>query len=67
MSNTIDTNLCIKITRGNIHDNDGNTCENDGNIRGKSCQLKLNNMNCHTNCHVGFSAQIGVPSIIVNL
>ena len=39
--------------------------EIDGNTHDKSCQLKLNNIDCHVNCHSGFDAQIGVPSIIV--
>ena len=47
-SNTRDTslytNLCTKIIRGN-------TRENDGNRRGKLFQLKLNDIDCHTNYH----------------
>ena len=53
MSNIRDTNLCIKITRGNTR---GNTRENDDNTRGRPCQLKLNDMDCHVICHVGFCA-----------
>ena len=38
------------------------------NMHGKLCQLKLNDMDCHVYCHigfdVGFGAQFDVPSII---
>ena len=56
------TNLCTKIT----HDS---TLVNGDNTHDKSCQLKLNDMDCHGNYHVGFgvqvSAQVGVPSITI--
>ena len=63
------TNLYTKITHGNTLGNSGNTYGNYGNIRGKPYQLKLNDMDCYVNCHIGFGAQIstqvGQPSIIV--
>ena len=64
MSNTTDTYvytyLCTKITCGNTFGNGGNTRGNDDNTCGKSCHLKLNDMDCNVNCHVGFGAQVGI-------
>ena len=38
------------------------------NTHGNPCQLKLNDMDYHVNCHAGFGAsfgtQFGVPNII---
>ena len=63
------TNLCTKITHSNTCDNVSNTHRNDSNIRAR--QLKLNDIDYHANCYVGFDiqigAQIGVSSIIINL
>ena len=42
MNTNLYTNLCIKIKRDNTRDNCGNTCENNGTICDKSCQLILN-------------------------
>ena len=44
---------------GNTCDNSGNTRGNDSNTHGKPCQLKLNGIDYHINCHVRFGAQIG--------
>ena len=30
------------------------------NIRGKTCQLKLSNIDCHVNCHTGFDTNFGI-------
>ena len=54
------TNLCTKITRGNIHSYDDNTRGNNGNTRSRLCKLKLNYMDCD----MRFGAIVGVPSII---
>ena len=63
--------MCIKITHSNTCDNDDNTSENYSNTRGKSYELKLNDMDYHINYHVKFDAQLGtqisVPSIIDSL
>ena len=40
-------NLCTKITCGNLRDNVGNTRGDDDNTRGRSCQLKLNDIDYH--------------------
>ena len=54
-----------RVARGNS----SNTRRNNVNTCGKSCQLKLNDMNYHVNCHKKFDTQIdyqiGVPNIIV--
>ena len=42
-----------------------NTSSNGENTHDKSCQLKLNNINCHVIYHMGFGAQVSIPSIIV--
>ena len=47
------TNLCTKILCGNGH----NTC----------CtpyKLKLDNIDYHIICHMGFGAQVGIPNIM---
>ena len=48
----------------NTLDNCDNTHKNYGNTRNKSCQLKLNDIDCHVNCHVEFGVQISVSSIM---
>ena len=49
---------------GNTFGNGGDTRGNDDNTRSKLCQLKLNGMNCHVNCHFRFDAQVEIPSTI---
>ena len=58
--------MCNKITHGSTRDNGGNTRENNGNRRDKLYQLKLNDIDCHDNCHIGFSEQVSAQiSILV--
>ena len=38
-----------------------------GNTHVKSCQLKLNVMDYHTYCHIGFDTKFDVPNIIYKL
>ena len=57
-NNTEDTNfyinLCTKIAYDNTLSNCGNTRKNYSNTYDKLCQLKLNDIDCHVNCRVGF-------------
>ena len=51
--------------RGNTLGNDSNTRGNNDNTRDKSCQLKLNNINCHVNYHVRFGVQVRIPTLLI--
>ena len=56
----LETPTCVPKSMHDITCGNGNnTYGNDGNAHSKSCQLKLNYINCHVNSHVRFGVQVG--------
>ena len=53
--------------RDNTCNNCDNTRENNDNTRNKSCQLKLNDMNCYVNYHIEFDAQVSVRIVVSSI
>ena len=39
----------------------------NGNTLGNSCQLKLNDKDCHVYCHVGFGASFGIKFGVLSI